>query len=70
MMDSPSTLVYKVYVDVMFEFESFKDIIWGDYLFKTNYSKKTFERIHDEVEYYDHAEPLIQEELDEYEFKI
>jgi hypothetical protein len=44
--------------------------MWDDCIFKTNYSNNTFERIHDEVEYYDHAEPLIQEELDDYEFKI
>lgn len=70
MMDSPSILPYKVYVGVMFEFESFKDIIWGDYLFKTNYSKKTFERIHDQVEYYDLTERLMQEVLDEYKFEV
>lgn len=68
MMDSPSILPYKVFVDVMFNFESFKDIIWGDCIFKTNYSRKTFERIHDQVEYYDHAELLMQEELDNYDF--
>ena len=68
MMDSPSILPYKVFVDVMFNFESFRDTLWDGCLFKTNYSNNTFERIHDEVEYYDHAEPLIQEVLDNYEF--
>ena len=68
MMDSPSTLVYKVYVDVMFEFESFRDTLWGDCLLKRSYAEMTFERIHDEVEYYDRAETLITDKLDEYKF--
>lgn len=68
MMDSPSTLIYKVFVDMMFEWNSFRDTLWDNYLLKRSYEANTFERIHDEVEYYDHAEPLIQKVLDNYEF--
>ena len=70
MMDSPSTLIYKVYVDTMFEWNSFRDTLWGDCLLKRSYAEMTFERIHDEVEYYDLTEILMQEELDEYKFEV